>query len=51
MKRNCMIYLYLDVYYSMKLIISWEHLFLFADYRKGAKGDSNVVWTTNIIFE
>lgn len=45
-----MIYVYLDIYYSMKLIISWKHLFLFTDYRKGAQGDSNVeVQTTNII--
>lgn len=31
-----MIYLYLDVCYSMKLIISWKHLFLFTDYRREA---------------
>lgn len=51
MKRYNMIYLYLDGYYSMKLIISLKHLFLLTDKKKkGSWGDSNVeVKTTNII--
>lgn len=37
-----MIYLYLDVYYSMTLITFWKRLFLFNDYRERAQGDSDV---------